>query len=361
MYKSVGIYGMGVHLPEDVRTNDHWPDTISSSWWQTSGGKLDRPTHDAFQDPAQAIVQEMMLKYRDDAFKGSRRRHIMGPQTRTTDMEIVAARDALHSAGLEPSDIDLLLGQTTLPDQLLAPNVCRVHDALGLKRTCFTLQTDGICAAFLMQLELAQAMIATGRARHALLVQSSGTSRYLTDLSNPISAWVGDAATAVVVGPVKEGFGILSQACRTDGSYYGASPTPGRPDKHWVDSDTLQIHMADESRARALLLDTVKMSHEVLSAGLTDAGLSPSDVDFFGSHQGFAWLREAVQRFMGMNNARTIDTFPWTASTLSCNIPLVLSSALKDGLLREGDRTALFAGASGVVFKTTILRWGGRP
>ena len=356
----VGIYGIGVYLPPTIRTNDFWPESTSSKWWNTSGGKLDRPDRNSIDDPAQAIVQEMMLKYRDDPFKGSRQRHIMGENQKTTDMEVAAATDALDAAGLQPGDIDLLLGQTTFADELLAPNVCRLHHALDLPRTCFTMQTEGICAAFVLQLELAFAMIAAGRARRALLIQSSATSRYHQDPNDPMAPWIGDAATAVIVGPVAEGYGIMGNACRTDGSYYGASPTPGDPGIHWSQSKKLQSRIRDSARARTLLLDTVKMSHEVLVEALNNAGLTASDVDFFACHQGFAWLREAVQRFTGMDQARTVDTFQWAGSTLGCNIPLVLHTALKDGFLRDGDHTALFAGASGVIFKGTILRYGGR-
>lgn len=354
---NVGIYGIGVHLPEEVRTNDYWPEEIYTKWWKSSGGKLDRPENDEVSGEARSLVQEMMARYRDDPFKGSRERRIMGPDEQTTDMEIRAAFAALDAAGISTTDVDILLGQTSLPDNLLAPNVCRVHDALRLKRSCFTLQTEGICAAFLLQLELAESLIRSGRYQHALLIQSSGTSRYHRRLSDPMAPWIGDAATAVVVGPVDGERGIVAHAVKTDGSYYDAAVVAGDPAHHWSDGGSLQAHIRDTKRSRRLLLETVGMGDEVLQEAFQKSGVSAREIQFFGCHQGFAWLREAIQRYCGMDNAAFIDTFSWTGSTLACNIPLVLHTAEREGLLASGDLTALFAGASGVIFKSVVLRW----
>ena len=355
---NIGIYGIGVHLPEEIRTNDYWPESVYSKWWDTSGGRLDRPVEPETTDPGRTLVREMMARWRDDPFKGSRERRIMAPGVRTTDMEVRAATAALDAAGVVPGDVDFLLGQTTLPDNLLAPNVCRVHDALKLKRSCYSLQTEGICAAFLLQLELAEALVHSGRYRLGLLIQSSGTSRYHTKLDDPMAPWIGDAATAVVVGPVSLERGMIAHSVKTDGRYYDAAVVAGDPSRHWSEAGHFQAHIKDAARSRELLLDTVNLAKEVLDDAFVQANVSSRDIRFFGCHQGFAWLREAVQRFCGMENAASLDTFAWAGSTLACNIPLVLQNAEQKGLLRNGDLTALFAGASGVILKSVLMRWG---
>lgn len=62
-------------------------------------------------------------------------------------------------------------------------------------------------------------MIQAGRAKVALLIQSSGTTRLMSP-EDPMSAWFGDGATAVIVGAVEPGFGLLGQSHETHGEYY---------------------------------------------------------------------------------------------------------------------------------------------
>ncbi len=86
-----------------------------------------------------------------------------------------------------------------------------------MSRRCFSLSVEAASNAFLMQSAIAEQMIATGAARHALLVQSSAFSRVMPREA-PYSPWFGDASTAVVVGPVAPDHGFLAFEHRTDGS-----------------------------------------------------------------------------------------------------------------------------------------------
>lgn len=353
----VGIWSVGVHLPEQIRENDWWSDDVVSRWREKADAKLDRAAdadHELATDGARLVLKHMS-RYRDDVFRGARQRRILADAQSTTDIELLAARKALASAEVAPGEVDLLLSSTTLPDVLLVPNACRLHERLGLPARCFSLQTEGVCNAFLMQLALAEQMIRGGQARVALLVQSSGTSR-LVRPEDPLSAWFGDAATAVVVGKVADGYGLLGRRHETYGEYYDGLKC-GRPDGRWYDGAPVS-YIDQASNSRSMLLSTMHRSRQVIHDALAEAGTSPEQVDFYASHQGFAWFRAMTQEHAGLVNARTVDTFEWTTSVLGCNIPLVLHVGEKEGLLRPGDLVASFAGAAGAVISAFAYRWG---
>jgi 3-oxoacyl-[acyl-carrier-protein] synthase-3 len=355
---AVGVHGIGVFLPETVRTNDWWSPEVVAKWGNTHNGRLDRPPEgpQELETEGGRLVMEAMKRYREDPFKGSRARRVMAPEMQTSDMEMRAAQHALTEAGLTPKDVDLFLSTTSLPDYLMVPNACKVHEKMGMNPRCFTLQTEGVCNAFLMQLALAEQMIASGQARYGLLVQSSCMSR-LTRPDDPMSAWFGDAATAVVVGPVSEGRGVLGRAHMTDGSLYGGVVC-GVPGKHWYEDGAVQGYVADPTLARRLLTSNIHDSQALIRAALADADVAPETVDFYGSHQGFVWLREVTQTLAGIAQAKTVDTYSWAASVLGCNIPLALYTAQKEGILRSGDTTVLFSGAAGSVLSSLVVGWG---
>lgn len=357
MGTSVGIWGIGTYLPEEVRTNDWWPADVVARWRERVSGKLDRPADHSAELATEGgrLVLEAMAKLRDDPFKGSRERRVMPASMQTSDMELLAAKDAIARAGVDPASIDLVLSTTSVPDYLMVPNACRTHEALGLSRRCFSLQTEGVCNAFHMQLDLAAAMIAAGRARVALLIQSSATTRLMKP-EDPMSAWFGDGATAEVVGPVADGFGVLARAHETHGQYYEGLVL-GAPGRRWYE-DAVHAYIVRPELSRSLLLETIHRSKTLLQDALRESGHAAEDVDFYAAHQGFAWLRDVTQRLAGLDRAKSIDTFPWLASMLGANIPMVLSVAEREGVLTPGQLVATYGGAAGSILSSFVLRWG---
>ncbi|MCK6549047.1 hypothetical protein L6R52_24590 [Myxococcota bacterium] len=354
---NVGVLGVGAHLPAEVRTNAWWPEEIVARWRERVSGKLDRPADHAAELATEGgrLVLEAMAKLRDDPFKGSRERRVMPASMQTSEMELLAARDAIARSGVDPASIDLVLSTTSVPDYLMVPNACRTHEALGLSRRCFTLQTEGVCNAFHMQLELAESMIATRRAHVALLIQSSATTRLMSP-EDPMSAWFGDGATAVVVGPVADGYGVLARVHETHGEYYEGLVC-GVPGQRWYEG-AVHAYIVRPELSRRLLLETIHRSRTLIHDALAACGHRPEDVDFYAAHQGFAWLRDVTQRLAGLDRARSVDTFPSLASLLGANIPMVLTVAEREGILTPGALVTTYGGAAGSILSSFVLRWG---
>lgn len=359
MSKSVGVYGIGTYLPEQIRTNEWWSSEVVSQWFKRPEGKLDRPAaNDEVLSEGAKLVMEAMQKYRDDPFKGARQRRVMPEGMTTSQMEVRAAEEAIERSGVDRSQIDFVLTMTTLPDYLVTPNACAVHAALGLSQACYTLQVEGGCSSFLMQLQLAAKMIGGGAARLGLLVQSSGTSRLVLP-NHPHSAWFGDGATAVVVGPVRDGYGLGAATFETDGRYVNGLVC-GIPGSRWWEQGRIHAYVERQDLTRELLVTHIHESQRVVRSTIASAGWERSEVDFFAAHQGFAWFREATQRHIGIERARYVDTFPWAGSLLGANIPLVLATGERDGLLKEGERVVAFGVAAGATMAAAAIRWGGR-
>jgi 3-oxoacyl-[acyl-carrier-protein] synthase-3 len=350
---SVGIHGVGVFLPPEVRTNDWWPREVVAKWSERVRSDFARRSQDP--TPGEAVVLAEMAAVRADPFQGAERRHVMAPGMKSSDMETAAARAALEDAGTAPSEIDVVLSASMCPDAINSPNACLVHRRLGLPARCFALQTEAACNSFQMQLGLAEGFIATGRARRVLLVQSSSLSPMMP-WDQPFSAWFGDGASAVVVGPVSDGRGILGSDHYVDGQLHGALEC-GPPGGSWWEGRAV-VHTPDLAKARALLLGVVDRAQQSVGGALARAGLGPDDVDFYASHQATVWFRRATQDFIGLTRARYLDTFPWAANLSPANLPLQLSLASREGLLHDGDVVAMHSGGTGIVWSATVLRWG---
>ena len=358
---NVGILGIGVYLPEEVRTNDWWPKEVVDKWRVRADASAIR-AHKA--DPRAASegvmqVEAAMAEFAHDPFQGTRERRIIANGQTSLDMEVAAARAAIRNADIDSSDIDTVLSFALPPAEIGTNNACAVHKALGLRPDVFALQTEGICNSFLAQLTLARSMIVSGESKCALLVFSSSISTTLP-WDEPFSAWFGDAAAAVVVGPVAAEFGILGTAHGTDGDYHRTLLFGAEGSDNWADGGKIITVARDKRKGTEMILGVAERGKGVLDRALERAGLSTDDVDFYASHQATAWFRRVTQAYAGFHRARFRDTFEETASLSAANIPLQLYHALGDGVLHTGDVIAMYAGGTGISWSAVTMRWGTR-
>src|SRR5437773_3386941 len=153
-----------------------------------------------------------------------------------------------------------------------------------------------MCNAFLVQLTWARQAIAGGDARYGLIIQSSAMSRLMRQ-EDQFSAWFGDGATAVVVGPVSEGSGVLGSGHRTDGSVFGGIVT-GIPGRRWYEEGRTLGYLEEPAKARKMILSTADVGVAALDDALDRAGVTRGEVGFYASHQPTCWFRRVTQQVL---------------------------------------------------------------
>ncbi|MEO6953944.1 MAG: 3-oxoacyl-[acyl-carrier-protein] synthase III C-terminal domain-containing protein [Polyangia bacterium] len=357
---NIGILGLGTYLPDHVRTNDWWPADDVAGWKKK---RLNRMTRGAIPEgiphtEGVLLTAAEMDRNAADPFDGGLERRVIGEHQSSCDMETLAGERALANAGLTGNDIDLLLLTSTAPDYLCASNAAPVHMRLGMRPDILALETNGACNGFMLQLQTADLILRSGRCKYALVIQSSPISR-LMDKRDAHSVWYGDGATAMVLGPVSEGHGILSVVSRNDGSCIRALPACVENDANpWYEGGKLALRTLDPMTGRRMLLTSADLGKQVLTDCALQAGVTMKDVDFFACHQASAWFRTAAQKIIGLEHARTVDTFSWAGNMTGANVPLVLEVGVRENLIKDGDLVAMYAGGGGMTWSGALVRWG---
>jgi 3-oxoacyl-[acyl-carrier-protein] synthase III len=176
---AVGIHGVGVYLPDEVRSNEWWPASLVDQWREKKKGQ-NIPSHSRWVDkqgdgpdlpplPGITRVVEALTALKDDPFQGSRERRVAPDTMVASDLEVLAAKDAIARAGIDKNEIGFVLSYSAVPDYLLTPNACRVHKQLGLPERCLSMAVEGACNTFALQLNLAEKLISSGQYRYGLL------------------------------------------------------------------------------------------------------------------------------------------------------------------------------------------------
>ena len=356
-----GILGLGSHLPETVRTNDHWPPTIP--WRDEERRRQDmlaiHRSSSGHMNKMDPVIAGAQAAFAEDPFRGAVQRRVIADDAETADMEVDAARKALADANVAPEDIDIVLVHSLQPDLLHPSNAPAVQAKCGLSRAAAIALDTGCCSPHVM-LAMAAPMVTSGAVRHVLCVCSSAPSR-TSELDNPASPIFGDGASAFVVGPVPEGYGLLGQFLRTDGKYREAIVhamfVEGRAHRDWFKrSGKVRLTTFAPDLGRETGLRQVEFCREASMEALAKASVTAEQTRLFLGPQSIAWLNGALAKSLGFGPDRTLDTFPEVANLGSATLAFNLETARAKGMLAGGDLVLAYTLGAGLTRAAVVFR-----
>lgn len=346
---SVGIHGMSTAFPSIKRLNSDWPQSFRDKLEERM--KRDVTTLTGVD----ALLMKHQKAFDHDPFRGAVERYVLEPGRPSSSLEAEAGREALARAEAAAGEIDVLIMQSLVPDVLGIGNGTAVHHALGLRSDVLVLNLENTCNTFVSGLETAAALIQSRRARKVLVVMSNCMSRVM-DMMAPSSVNLGDAASAMVIGEVSEGLGLLGSAFGADGSVSQAlhiAPLEG--EAPWYDPRSrLVVRTGDVGHARALLGRLGPLAAESTRRACHAAKLdSVGSLDFFTCTQATAWMPALVLEAVGHP-----FTFPEVGHIGASNLAYNLERGLREGKVRHGSLAGLLTTGAGAIWGCVVLRWG---
>jgi len=148
---------------------------------------------------------------------GIRERRIAADDETTTTLSVNAARDALAVAGVDASEVDLVIVGTCSPDYPLPATAVLVATELGATRAAgFDLQAA--CSGFLYALATGDAFIRSGMYRQVLVIGVEVLSRFLDWSDRSTCVLFGDGSGAVLLSASDQPGGLLGSELFSDGA-----------------------------------------------------------------------------------------------------------------------------------------------
>lgn len=358
----VGIVGMGIALPENVRTNDWWSKAFHDEHSHRARTDLTTQADQVAPRKTDPEVARYASMHASDVFRGTKERRVTADGDEPSDLEARAAARALESANMSSDEVDLLLVYSVLPDVPAPLNHPLVAHKLRLRRdtSCMTLAVG--CASFVSQLFVASRLIEAGDYRTALIVQSSVMSRII-DEQAPSSVNVGDGAVAAVLHRVDEGFGFIAHHQDTQGKLHAGIrlSAADQPCVPWYRGDLhgapLRVQATDLAASLVMGTRPATFCRETCSRVLKEAGYDASDVDFFCLSQPTTWFGKACCDAMGIAHERTLDTFCEYAHLMAASAPLNLWTAYERGRLNRDDLILIYSPGAGFIQSALLYRW----
>jgi len=281
---------------------------------------------------------------------GIRERHIAAEGQFTSDLALVACRNALAAAGRTAADVDLIVLATSTPDMVFPSSACLLQAKLGVKRGA-AFDVQAVCSGFVYALAVADSFIRSGAHRCALVVGAEVFSRILDWTDRATCVLFGDGAGAVVL-EAAEAPGILSSHLHADGSYAKILNVPGNVCRGGIQGDpTLKMD------GGAVFKLAVRVLEEGAREALAANGMTVADIDWYVAHQANVRIINHVARKLGLPLERSVVTVDRHANTSAASIPLALDAAARDGRLRPGDTVLLQGVGGGFTWGSVLLYW----
>ena len=308
--------------------------------------------------PANVVTNEDLSAYVDTSDEwiqrrtGITQRHFVADGETTADLASHAGKQALANAAMQPQDIDLIIVATTTPDNTFPSTATKVQHQIGAAGA-IAFDVQAVCAGFVYALDIAEAMIQSGRGHRALVVGAESFSKLLDWEDRTTCVLFGDGAGAVVL-ELSDNFddwGILSSVLHSDGAYRDILYVDGGPS-----SNALVGHVRMEGREvfRHAVEKLAAVMDEVLDAAQMDA----TQIDWLVPHQANIRIIDAMQKKMGMAPDRVVRTVEQHANTSAASIPLALAVAVEDGRIKNGDVIAMEAIGGGLVWGAALVKFG---
>ncbi|HCA56406.1 MAG TPA: 3-oxoacyl-ACP synthase [Blastocatellia bacterium] len=324
---NAGILGMGHAYPEGVLTNADLEKIVETSdEWITSR-------------------------------TGIKQRHKAKENEYTSMFGTAAAKQALERAGLEPTDIDLIVCATTTPDQIMPSTGALIQAQLGATNAA-GMDIFAACSGFIYGLTMVESMIRTGQIKYALVIGAEVLTKYVDYTDRTTCVIFGDGAGAAVVGPVEAPKGILATKIRSDGRYEEQLYAPGGGTKLGTTHETIDNRMHFfKMKGNELFKVAVRSMADISAEMLEKAGYTVDDVKVVIPHQANQRITDAVASRLGVPEEKVYSNIAEHGNTSSASIPIAMDECIQSGRIKEGDLVLLTAFGGGVTWGASVIRF----
>jgi len=281
---------------------------------------------------------------------GIRARHFADANVCSSDLGLEAAKRALVAAGLQPSDIDLIIVATSTPDMVFPSTACILQHKLGAAGGA-AFDVQAVCSGFVYALTVADALIKTGTATKALVIGAEVFSRILDFKDRTTCVLFGDGAGAVVL-EASDRPGILASDLHADGKHVGILCVPGTVSGGQVLGDPLL-----KMDGQAVFKLAVGVLEDAARATLAKAELTEADVDWLIPHQANIRIMQSTAKRLKLSMDKVVVTVDQHGNTSAASIPLALDSAVRSGRIKSGDRLMLEGVGGGFTWGAVLLTY----
>jgi 3-oxoacyl-[acyl-carrier-protein] synthase-3 len=256
---------------------------------------------------------------------------------------------------VQPDSIDLLISACAVPEQALPSTACLIACQAGLPAGTPAFDVNASCLSFLSAMEVAGALLATGRYRRIAVVSTDLASRGIDWAEPDASLIFGDGAAAVILdgGTQQQGIRAFRLATYPEGRTYceiRAGGTARNPRVGVTPQDYL-FRMDGKAVFKLAARVLPNFLRDLLAAADTDL----ASIDLLVPHQASQLGLAHAAKLLNVPPAKIMDIYATHGNQVAASIPTALHEALISGRARSGQRILLMGTAAGLSVGGMVL------
>ncbi|WP_076409574.1 beta-ketoacyl-ACP synthase III [Shewanella sp. UCD-KL12] len=315
------ILGTGSYLPEQVRSNSDLEKMVETT--------------------DQWIVERT----------GISERRIAASDETVSTMGYQAALKALEMAGIEPSELDMIVCGTTSASNAFPAAACEIQAMLGV-HTIPAFDIAAACSGFVYALSIADQYVKSGAAKKVLVIGADVLSRLCEPDDRSTIILFGDGAGAAVIGASTEP-GVISTHIYADGRQ-GDLLKCSFPPRAGESSEAVGYMTMKGNDVFKVAV--TQLSH-VVTETLRINQIDKSEIDWLVPHQANFRIIKATAKKLNMSLDKVVLTLAKHGNTSAASVPIALDEAVRDGRIQRGQLLLLEAFGAGFAWGSALVRF----
>jgi len=282
---------------------------------------------------------------------GIRERRQVGDGQACSDLALEASRRAIADAGIDASEIEMVVIGTVTSDMPFPSTAVLVAQALGLK--CCAFDLSAACSGFMHALAMADNAVRTGMVKKALVIGAEALTTIVNWEDRGTCILFGDGAGAAIIGATHaedpQGLGPIH--LHSDGSLAEELCIPAGGSRTELTPELLaqkknKVHMTGNVIFKHATRNLASVAQEALES----AGWTADDVDHVIAHQANLRILDACLKRCGMPSDKLFVNLDRYGNTSAASLPIALDEARREGRLKAGDKLLFLALGGGIVW-----------
>jgi 3-oxoacyl-[acyl-carrier-protein] synthase III len=332
----IGIVSTGVYLPDEYMTGKQIAEIAGI------------PTH---------IVEEKM---------GIKKKHVPGPNDHTCEMGILAAKQAIERAGIDPLEIDVVIyiGEEHKEYPLWTAGI-KLQEAVGaLNAWAFDVALR--CGTTVMALKVAKSLMMADPTVKTVLLAGGYRNVDFIDYQNPRTRFMfnlGAGGGAILLKKDHNENVLLETELITDGSFSEDVVVVSGGTKHPITKEAIEqrlnkLDVLDPEGMKERLEQKSMVNFiKVIRESVRKSGLKEDDISYLAMLHMKKSAHEYVLRELGLSDDQSIYLEEYGHIGQIDQI-LSLELALKEGKVKDSDLVVFVSAGIGYAWGAAAIKWG---
>ncbi len=307
------------------------------------------------------LLEESALPLTDEWIRkriGVEKRHRVADDMVTSDLAILAAKQAFEKGNIDPASIDLILLSTISPDNPNPSTACAVQAGLGLSETlCPCFDINAACSGFVYALEVGSRYILTG-AKRVLVIASEIRSRFTNPKDPSTYPIFGDGAAAVILEQGEKASGFMGIQTLADGRKYDSVLIPAGGSRKPASLETVAAgeHFIKMNNGEKIFFEVVEGMTTHTKSFIEKCGVSINEIDFVIPHQANINILKEVNKRLELPDGKMLINIQEVGNTSSASIPIVLTQNIEKGIIKPGNMVLMIAAGAGATMGLALVK-----